>query len=657
MAVDPGTRTPVTAVLFVASSPERWLLSVRSLLRSTDVAISVGVRYPADGPRFEGLDPRVTWRNVGSVAELVDLTHAATGGHVLVVDDAVTLPPDALVTALRWLDEDVRIASVSFLSNAADTLSFPTRNLPVERAPDGTDEVALTRRLRSLGPAAEPAPVPVASGCVVLLASAALGAVGRLEAPASARFDVAVADFSCRARAKGFVDVVDTSTFVLRGSDTSVHPVGHRMTADDLGWLLHRHRWLIGFLDAERVSGDSPFAAAHQVARVKAEGLRILVDGSCFGPNETGTQVATREVIRALGERDDVRSIAVAMPGRVPAYAATVLGLPKVDARPVGSDLGAFGPVDIAYRPFQPTELFDLAPWRSVAPRFLVSILDVIAYANGSYFPSGGEWMAYRSMIERVIAASDAVTVISHDVANQMKLHGLVSDPTRVEPVPLGADHLRADVPVSMPDELRARGWSAMPFAVCLGTNYGHKNRELAMDAHRLLAERGLRLGLVLAGAAVPYGTTRLAESARLDLLHAGSVVTLPEVSEPERNWLLRHASLVWYPSSAEGFGLVPFEAAVFGTPTVAVGFGPLAELAGPGRREADPGGHPRLARDWTPESLVAVAEEFLRDPQAARLQVDAVRRAGMHHRWDRHAAALTDLFRRVLARPRVPVA
>jgi glycosyltransferase involved in cell wall biosynthesis len=496
----------------------------------------------------------------------------------------------------------------------------------------------------------------VATGAVVLLAASALGAVGRLEAPASARFDVAVADFSCRARGKGFVDLVDTSTFVLRSADTCIRPVDHRLTSDDLGWLLHRHRWLIGFLDAERASGDSPFASAHQLARVKAEGLRLLIDGACFGPNETGTQVATREVIRALSERDDVRSIAVTLQGRMPDYAAAVLSMRKVDARAVGSDLGAFGPVDVAYRPFQPTERFDLGAWRTVAPRFLVSILDVIAYANGSYFPSGGEWMAYRSMIERTVAAADAVTVISSDVIGQMRLHGLVGDPTRVEAVPLGTDHLRADVEATMPDELRARGWSASAFAVCIGVNYGHKNRELAIDAHRLLAERGLPMGLVFAGAAVPYGTTRLAESARRDLLHRGDTVVLPEVGEAERNWLLRHASLLWYPSSAEGFGLVPFEAAMVGTPSVAVDFGPIAELAAPGRIPGIDDGYPLLATDWSPGSLAAVAERLLRDPHAARAQVDAVRRAGMHHRWDRHAEALTALFRRVLARPRASV-
>ena len=52
----------------------------------------------------------------------------------------------------------------------------------------------------------------------------------------------------------------------------------------------------------------------------------------------------------------------------------------------------------------------------------------------------------------------------------------------------------------------------------------------------------------------------------------------IPDVSSAERNWLLKHAELVLYPTSAEGFGLVPHEAAAFGTPTVMVPFGPLGE-------------------------------------------------------------------------------
>ena len=642
--------TAVTAVMFVPSSPEQWLLPIRSLLATTDLPIVVGVLYPVHGAVFDDIDERVTWGPVGSVSELVDATYSSTRGHVVVIDDAVSLPPDPFVTALRWIAEDLRVSTVSFLSNASGPLSFPVRNLTQTRALDGHDEQSLTRTLRSEPPAAQPAPIALATGCVVVLSAAALGAVGRLQAPSSARFDVAVADFSARARGKGFVDLCDTSTFVTRSSDVSIHPVDHHLTADDMGWLLHRHRWLIGFLDDQRADGESAFAAAFDVARVKVLGLRILVDGACFGPHETGTQVATTQTLRALSANPNVAWIGVALPGPIPAYALPVLGHPKVQAMEVQSgDLGKFGPVDIAFRPFQPVPGFDLAAWTQVGHRFVVSILDLIAWNNGSYFPAFEDWDRYRRTIEAVTRAADALTVISADVAGQLRLHSLPVDQDRVHVVPLGTGHLDENAPTRYPAELAARGFSARPFALCLGVNYSHKNRDLAMAAHAELRERGHDLDLVLAGPAVPYGTTRLAESAFLG--PDSHVHVLPEVAEDERNWLLRHAELVWYPTSAEGFGFLPFEAAAFETPTVAVGFGPIVELAAAGRIPGDD--VPLMAPNWTPDALADLAERLLGDPSLAQRHQAALVRAGGHYSWDVHAEQLVALFRQVLALPR----
>jgi glycosyltransferase involved in cell wall biosynthesis len=166
----------------------------------------------------------------------------------------------------------------------------------------------------------------------------------------------------------------------------------------------------------------------------------------------------------------------------------------------------------------------------------------------------------------------------------------------------------------------------------------------------------------------------------RVDEARLGSrehVFVIPEVTGPERNWLLRHASFVWYPTSAEGFGLVPFEAAAFGTPTVAVDFGPISELtyargSDTGRRNdhndnADarelkvPRDQPSefgddvpiLANGWDVDSLAQVALRFLGDPDLARRQAAALQAAGRHYRWNETADALVTLFRETLARPK----
>ena len=640
-------QSALTVVVYVGTHPERYLVAVRSLLERTDIDVVVGCLYAQFLSTFASLGPRVQTCMVGSVSELCNVVYAERRTHLAVVNEPCIVPPEPFVTALGWLADDLRYATVSFLSNAADFLSFPVRNLAQDRAPDGHDEQTITRCLRALSPAAEPTPIAFACGPMVILAAPALGAVGEIVAPASARFDVAIADFSVRAREKGFVDIIDTSTYVLRPSDLAIEPIDTTLTPDDRGWLFHRHQTMVAFVDQQRLSGDSPFAFAHQVARVKVRGLRILIDGSCFGPNQVGTQVATTHTIRALAANEGVDEVCVALPGPAPGYAADVLGLSKVVARmPEAGDLGTFGPIDIAFRPYQPTPGWDVGKWKGAGVRFVVSVLDTIAFHNGGYFASTGEWMAYRSFLEECVRMCDAATVISVDVADQMVLHRFPIERARIVPVPLGTEHLRGNEAGHLPRELAARGFVGGSFALCLGVNYTHKNRELALDAHERVRAAGHDLALIFAGPSVPHGTTRVVEARRGP---RERVFVLPEVSEPERNWLLRHASIVWYPTSAEGFGLVPFEAASFGTPTVAVDFGPVRELAG--RRFGDD--VPVLAQDWSAAALADAALTLLDDPGLARRHVEALVTAGDRYSWEACGDALVCLFRQVLAQPK----
>ena len=210
-------------------------------------------------------------------------------------------------------------------------------------------------------------------------------------------------------------------------------------------------------------------------------------------------------------------------------------------------------------------------------------------------------------------ADADAVVVISEDVKVQAEMERLPIDPQRLHAIPFGTEHLTGNEPTEMPRELAARGFVEGQFILCLGTDYAHKNRDIAMAVSRGLRERGHSHALVMAGPTVPYGSSRLSE-ANLKLHHRetleSAVFLLPDLPSAERNWLVRHADLVLYPSSAEGFGLVPFEAARFGTPTLFTRFGPLQELAPD---------IPVSADDWSPETLAEAADSLLSDPALAR--------------------------------------
>jgi glycosyltransferase involved in cell wall biosynthesis len=146
---------------------------------------------------------------------------------------------------------------------------------------------------------------------------------------------------------------------------------------------------------------------------------------------------------------------------------------------------------------------------------------------------------------------------------------------------------------------------------------------------------------LVLAGPSVPFGGSRNSE--RQQLRTDGDVVFLPALTSRERNWLFRHAAVVLYPTSAEGFGLVPFEAARFGSPTVTVGFGPLLETS------ADV---PVVATSWDPRELADCVERLVTDPVLRREQVSATLTAADRYSWRRTVEEFVHMYRALLARP-----
>ncbi len=642
----------IAALYIPPANAEHLLIAVRSLER-------VGIPVVAGGPSGESI---LQFRDIGcecmvanDPADLINQVWSLHRVPVLAVGDAVSLPDNFLDHALQLLHDDLRVATVSFFSDDAAYLSFPfgssTRRVRVE----GHDARSITRRLRQLGPEASPTPIPAATGAAVLLSSSAIGAIGGALAGPKKLLEGTLAEFSARASARGFINLVDDVTYYSRHrSPGELVPEGSAM--DDLDplerqWVHLRHPNQILFVDHEARdlarSATSPLALSRHVARVKTLGLRVAVDGSYLGPHEMGTQVAILARVQALSRRDDVSEVVVALQSDIPDYAREVLSAPKVRPLAVPFDrLEQLGRCDIAHRMVQPDQQFSVAQWRAVAERVVITVLDLIAYRIGAYHQDIHEWLRYREALRRGLAEADAVTLSSEDTRRQVEMERLPVDPRRLQVVSEGADHLRGDEPVEIPTELLTRGFVEGQFILCLGTDYSHKNKDLALEAVAELRRRGFAHSLVMAGPTVPYGSSRLSENNVF--LHEREtlereVFVLPDLPSPQRNWLVRHADLVLYPTSAEGFGLVPFEAARFGTPTVFAGFGPLVELAD---------ALPVAAADWSPTSLAVAAEKLLTDPGLARAQVESCLEVATNYTWAATAERLTELYRRTMSMP-----
>ena len=294
----------------------------------------------------------------------------------------------------------------------------------------------------------------------------------------------------------------------------------------------------------------------------------------------------------------------------MPRYAERVLGHPKVRViKTTGLKFPEGMRADVLHRPFQPGGGLPWMNWRRSADRVLVTLQDLIAYSVGAYHDRPKIWMSYRRGIQQSVAKSDGLIVISHDVADDLRRERLPIVAERTYVVENGTDHLSRRRGRRLPGRAARPGLGGPRLP-------GRARRQLLPQEprprdpglHSVLREQNPSLGLVLAGVAVAEGSSRVLEA--IELRDAAGVVTLPDVTSEERNWLLRHASICLYPTSNEGFGLVPFEAARFGTPTVFTRVGPLAEVLD---------GVPVVASSWDPDELAGLLPAAARRPAAGR--------------------------------------
>ncbi|MEJ1098115.1 MULTISPECIES: glycosyltransferase [unclassified Pseudoxanthomonas] len=645
LPIDADAQIAAGVLLLALDDPRQWVDCVRSCLaiQGTDV-VHIASSAPEVARKLYGGLSRVQVFEAWTLSEAIERVEAVSPelDAILVIDHPVAVSTAFLSNSLEKLTQDGRVATISFLSNAAGYLSFPHRNTAVSYGIGGMDEETVTQRLRELAP--EPALVPIAmpAGSAVLIALSPYRLCGGDEIGRHSNIKLALAQIALRASRRGFSHLLDSSTYVMHPwlqSHAPVEAIDDELTRHSL------HREFNEFpalYDQERGSIGSPMAIAMDVARAKVQGLRLLVDGSCLGAMEMGTQVQTVCLVDALARRKDVSAIAVGVPGGVvPGYASKLLKYGKVTfCAEDGLHFRGAPHVDIVHRPFQPDAAIPWGRWRELGKRVVITIQDLIAYKIGSYHRDGLAWMGYRENMKAAAATADGVVAISNDTLNVIEEEQLKVGPDRTCVAKNGSDHLDPDEAVSIPNAVIKAGLSSRRFVLVLGANYTHKNRDLAIKIWDALVQKGHDLALVMAGAQVPMGSSRL-EEATLRLQTGGDLLSLPDVSSFERNWLMRHAALVLYPTSSEGFGLIPFEAASMGVPTVHVSFGPLKELI---EDESIP-------RTWSVDELTEYAHQILIDPDRASQVVKAILRNAASLTWDDTAARLVDFYRIILSK------
>jgi glycosyltransferase involved in cell wall biosynthesis len=444
----------------------------------------------------------------------------------------------------------------------------------------------------------------------------------------------AVADLALRAASLGLANLATAAPVAGAAPE--------RPSQDDAAALAERHR------QAWRAAGEPPAEAAARalgLARTRAAGtLSVTIDARVLSAETAGTQTYTHHLLASLAAREDLRVRAlVALDDDAAMLHDRIT---TIETLTYAEALEHPERTDVVHRPQQVFTVADLDLVRELGRHVVISQLDLIAFHNPCYSAGAEEWHRHVRATRIALDVADHVIFLSEHARADAYREDLI-EPARSSVVALGVDGAAsagAAEPGVPPAALA--GAPPAPYMLCLGADYAHKNRPFALALlDRLRSEHGWDGKLVLAGGHAEHGSSRDAEQ-RLIAERAGlaeHVVDVGHVSGDQQRWLLANAAAVAYPSVIEGFGLVPFEAALAGVPCLFASQSSLAELF-----------PPELATltGWDVQRSAAAADRLLGDPAAAAAHVEGLRRAGAALTWERCAAGTVEAYLAALEAP-----
>jgi glycosyltransferase involved in cell wall biosynthesis len=634
---------PVAIVLAVhdADAVARCLLALLPALPAGVPLLAGGTEAGRQAlDRLSG-DRDVVWLGAEGPAAWNAGAGLAPRAALVLVDDATEVGPQFLEDLVAVAAAEPDAATVTPLSNAAAFLSVPRRNLAWSLLPPALTPAEGAARVSGAALGLHPR-TPTALHHLTLVSAPARALVGQFDSdlPSSE----ALADFCARATAAGLPHVVADEVFVGHRGPV---PAGAPEAWEGAG--AQRHPGLAAAVDEAANDRHSRLARSLLAASVVLEPLRVTIDARPLGPGVTGTTVHLVELIGALSARGDIHVRAL-LPNRVGDEAASALQtMATVETLGVDTPLERLARTHVVHRPWQVESAQEMAFLDRLGERTVVTNQDLIGYRTPSVFATPERWRDYRQATRDALGLASVVLFFSEAAAADALADDLVA-PDRARVVPLGArnEHLVLPAATAAPAGLPDTG---RPFLLVLGSRFRHKNVRFALELLAVLrADHGWDGDLVIAGAEVLHGSGSGDDAAWL-LGHAGHtahVHVVGAVTEAEKAWLLGAAAAVVYPSTYEGFGLIPFEAAAAGTPCLAAPVSALrdslpAELA--------------LLVPWDARASAARAITVLNDGEARAALVAGLQAAAAPLTWKATAALLVEAYHAAVRLPAPPTA
>jgi glycosyltransferase involved in cell wall biosynthesis len=392
--------------------------------------------------------------------------------------------------------------------------------------------------------------------------------------------------------------------------------------------------------ELDRSDERSALQRSLQLSRSTLDGLSVTIDARSLGPTLGGTQRYTLELVLGLARFTDATVRAVVAPELGSEAASALSGDRRIEVITYEQAVAGVELTDVVHRPQQVFSEGDINLLRLLGRRVVVTHQDLIGYHNPSYHETLETWKQFRRITRIALAAADRVVFFSQHSRRDAEAEDLVSS-ERSDVV--GA----AIAPADSSERVAPTGaLQGQAFLLCLGADYRHKNRPFAIELVRALRSEQAWPGiLVLAGSHVPYGSSRAreAELLRGEPVLSQAIVDLGSVTDQGLAWLLEHASAILAPSIAEGFGLVPLEAARVGRPCLFAPISSVTEVLDESLATLVP---------WNASRSASAVVPLLRDDLRRREHVERLRAAAGRWSWERIAKDLVGTYQLALRSP-----
>jgi len=572
-------------------------------------------------------------KNLGFVGNSNFVFTATAPNDVILINSDVMVGPEWYERLCDAASSSNLIATVSVLTNHGTMLSVPYRNLPLSELYGALSVEEIARRVAASSRKIRPS-LTCGVGHCLYVTRRALNRVGFFDPIFGIGYGEEV-DFSLRAISLGFKNICADDVFVFHRGEGSFGSVAGDRKESGSALVEERHPWYADLNYAELVSEQTPLATSILIAKTSITGIDVGMNASMLSGAFTGTQRTITELFLPLASHAEIASLSVFVQPDQLENCRKQWSHPKLRFADITASQGRVA--DVMIQPCQFSNYENLTWVRQSAPRFVTFMLDTIAYDNPSYFDHLTDYFVYADVIDYSMSLTHGVAFLSEFIERETRAQGLFTSAVPSRVVGAAATTEEIDAQTAEP--------ASTPFLLFFGQPFKHKSRDFAIEVFIRLRQRGFSGELKLAGPTPISGTSVESEQSLLAAYPdiAKSITDLGPISEEQRRMLLRQASLVLYPSTVEGFGIIPLEAANFGTPTLATRQGSLDEVL--------PTDIPTIP-DFDVDTTVDLVESLLANPTALNEMTASLQRASAQYSWKHVADNFVELMQEVIATP-----